>query len=440
MERRVGIDDHLSHWGRVVRWSSGGHAWIRLGLILVAVLMLPDWLAAQQAASGLSGGHFDRQPSSHASTPASRILWTEDCDPRTDPDHCSVGDPAILTPFYNVLAGLDASLTYHVPTSLAELAPYDVVLANFCSQGISAELVTLLKQYVATGGSIVVMGDNACVGIGPPWASSAAWATKLTQGWGITFTTDDDVDTQLFDPMVSHPITAGVQHLYSSRHAFLTLSKTARAVFEQDRNVFTALYEGAGTAIAIPDVGFHWLRSDAPTNDNFLFWHTMLHWLIQQSHAKRQTLIDVYLPLVAAASDYPGRISGKVTTADTGDGIKAWLNIFDSSWNFVLTTVTDDTGAFVTSQLPNGTYKIVVGPYTSGSSVYADQWYDNKPDFYAGDAVNVTAPHEVSGLDATIEPHHAVRGQCRQPVGAERTASEARRTACAVAAPVQYAR
>ena len=171
-----------------------------------------------------------------------------------------------------------------------------VVIANGCNSTTSEATVVLLKQYITRGGSIVVMGDNFCVGAGdgPPWYSSAELASKITREWGIEFTTDDDSQIQLFEPTLAHPITAHVQRIYSFRHAYLTVSGAARPLFVERGKSFLALYDGIGTIVAIPDIGFHWNRDaapfpPAPANDNFVLWHNMLQWLIDRSRIKRSS-------------------------------------------------------------------------------------------------------------------------------------------------------
>ena len=214
-----------------------------------------------------------------------RLLWADPCDPRTDPQACHLGDVAILAPFYGVITSLGAQLRYAVPPGLQELATYDVVIANFCS-ALDSAAVRLLQAYISGGGSVVAMGDNFCVGT--PFRTSAQGATALTQPGGIRFTTEDDGTLQCFDPLLAHPLTRGVRQLYSPRHAYLTVSGTAQALFGKEGQTFIAVYAGRGTVVAIPDIGFHWQRrGPRPVNDNVIFWQTMLRWLVTQSRGKR---------------------------------------------------------------------------------------------------------------------------------------------------------
>src|SRR3712207_1266332 len=56
--------------------------------------------------------------------------------------------------------------------------------------------------------------------------------------------------------------------------------------------------------------------------------------LSQARAATLASLPRVFLPLVRQSVEQRGRITGRVTTADTGRAVPhAWLNIFDGSWD-----------------------------------------------------------------------------------------------------------
>ena len=217
-----------------------------------------------------------------------------------------------LAPIYAVINGLQAQLANAPAASAEELGRDDVVIANYC--GGTPATVALLKGYIAGGGSLVVMGDNFCVGVNGlnegPYLSSAEWASKVTCDWGIEFTEDDDAQIQLFQPVLDHPLTSGVQHVYSFRHAYLSVGEPAQTVFAQAGKSFLALYDGIGTIVAIPETGFHELRDGdpfppAPANDNFVLWHNMLRWLIEQSRVKRAALPDRPTPTLGGRIGCP---------------------------------------------------------------------------------------------------------------------------------------
>src|SRR5262245_29565364 len=65
-----------------------------------------------------------------ANTPM-RVLWTDDCDPRTDPQVCHISNSlTIMNEFYAALTDVRATIQYTMPQSLDQLRQYDVVIAN----------------------------------------------------------------------------------------------------------------------------------------------------------------------------------------------------------------------------------------------------------------------------------------------------------------------
>src|SRR5512136_2800359 len=86
-----------------------------------------------------------------------RVLYTDKCDPRTDPHVCNLSDsPTILNEFYAALNDIRATIQYTMPQSLDQLRQYDVVIANYCSGLYEYNQTPLLSEYVAQGGSVMV--------------------------------------------------------------------------------------------------------------------------------------------------------------------------------------------------------------------------------------------------------------------------------------------
>jgi hypothetical protein len=101
-----------------------------------------------------------------------------------------------------------------------------------------------------------------------------------------------------------------------------------------------------------------------------------------------------------------------VTTEDTGQGIAhAWLNIFDGNWRYVATATANETGTFVTPELPTGAYKIIVGPPGGEPfNVYATQWYNGKPDFHQADVIYVHASEITTGVNPSLKRGATISG------------------------------
>ncbi len=225
-------------------------------------------------------------------TGISHILWISDCDPRTDTKQCSLGKLDILNEFYATIRDLGADIKYRLPRSSGDMASYDVVVLSTCDLAGSALPVSLVQDYVSTGGSLIIMGDNFCQGVhvNGKWGSSADAASLFTASWGIRFTADDAMDTPTWTAFAEHPLTVGIKDIYAFRHAYLTVQPPAVPIATINRQAVLAVYDGPGTVLAIPDVSFAWgssFKSQIGSADNFAFWRNSFVWLSQQSRAKR---------------------------------------------------------------------------------------------------------------------------------------------------------
>jgi hypothetical protein len=110
-----------------------------------------------------------------------RILYTDTCDPRTDPDVCLIGGLEYLQPFYDMIAGI-GTITY-TDIASAQLADFDVVIADFCS--LPSQAYDVLRSYLSSGGPAVVLGDNFCW-LGGEF-SSADLANSVIGDFGVSF-------------------------------------------------------------------------------------------------------------------------------------------------------------------------------------------------------------------------------------------------------------
>jgi len=114
-----------------------------------------------------------------------RILYTDTCDPRTDLNLCRISSSMdFLQPFYDMIATI-GTITYG-DMSLAHLSDYDVVIANVCY--LPSSDYPVLRSYLSTGGSAMILADNFCV---PGSSSSAALANTVVADFGVTFSNDE---------------------------------------------------------------------------------------------------------------------------------------------------------------------------------------------------------------------------------------------------------
>jgi len=236
-------------------------------------------------------------------TPAAarNVLWLDDCDPRQAPDFCP-GYQSLepLQAFYQMLDSVGASLTYRLPGSLAELAAYDVIVANFCSS--AGNLLELLRQYIYNGGSVIVMGDEFCLGVPPNGGSSGATATLLTEEFGIRFGVADDNSEIWAVPAMEHPISQGIDRVHAGPRAELEVVPPSQTVFSVGDRPFIAIYDGVGTIVAVPRIGFHWDMVE-PDSQNLPFWQLLMQWLAASSQVKRNP--DLTNPIVPPEWDSP---------------------------------------------------------------------------------------------------------------------------------------
>jgi hypothetical protein len=137
----------------------------------------------------------------------------------------------------------------------------------------------------------MVLADNFCIVGGDDQGnvSAARAANILVSSLGMTFTVDDVTDVQFSNQIIPHPTTVSVTTIYSFRHAYVEIGLPATAIVQMNARPYIGTYNGAGTVIAIPNVGFHWGNSfqQVAASDNFVFWRNSLKWLAQQSRMKQ---------------------------------------------------------------------------------------------------------------------------------------------------------
>ncbi len=220
----------------------------------------------------------------------SQILWTDDCDPRTDPERCSISPRVeVSDEFYSMIKSVNAKITYKIPDSLEDLATYKAVIVSFCSDENNEEtLVNLIKDYIKSGGSAFILGGNICQSNG----HRSSWqASQITKDFGVTFGSEDDYKAVWADVVGGHPTTSKLSKMYFSQHAKLTVSDSAESILSVNEQPIAAAYTGTGSFVALADdAEFGWsppaYQKLGPT-DNFTFWRNSLRWLISQSKIKK---------------------------------------------------------------------------------------------------------------------------------------------------------
>jgi 5-hydroxyisourate hydrolase-like protein (transthyretin family) len=106
-----------------------------------------------------------------------------------------------------------------------------------------------------------------------------------------------------------------------------------------------------------------------------------------------------------------GKISGRVTAADTGAPLSdVRVGAYDSNGTEVRSTYTDSCGNYTITGLPTGNYRVrfygvTICADAGGSYVlktYVGEYYSDKPSLATADALAVTAPSTVPNINAVL--------------------------------------
>jgi hypothetical protein len=116
---------------------------------------------------------------------------------------------------------------------------------------------------------------------------------------------------------------------------------------------------------------------------------------------------------IDAALALGGQITGRITVADGGSPLDdVWVAAYDSNGYFVDYGWPDATGVYTVTNLPAGTYRLYINPFTSGvSAAYLAEYYNNKSSLLTADPVNVTAGVVTSHIDAALDRGGQITGQ-----------------------------
>ncbi len=95
-----------------------------------------------------------------------------------------------------------------------------------------------------------------------------------------------------------------------------------------------------------------------------------------------------------------GTISGKVTLDGNQPAASVMVDIFDESGVIVDTQIADESGLFASDSLPAGSYRLRA---TSRSSLFASEWFNDKPDFASADPIYVFSGKDSSGIVVNLD-------------------------------------
>jgi len=110
---------------------------------------------------------------------------------------------------------------------------------------------------------------------------------------------------------------------------------------------------------------------------------------------------------INAQLEQGGGISGRVIDG-SGNGIyRALVKVFNANFSQITSRMTDYDGYYTIGGIPGGSYRIWFDGYFCG---YASEWYNDKINFYSGDALTVTAGPTIGGINAQLDQSGQIKG------------------------------
>jgi hypothetical protein len=105
-----------------------------------------------------------------------------------------------------------------------------------------------------------------------------------------------------------------------------------------------------------------------------------------------------------------GKISGRVTAEDTGDGLYTWVDVFDAHGTWLRGDYTSSSGYYEIPGLPSGTYIVLFeGTYLGDNDEcvnydieYEGRYYDQSLTFPSATPMMVVAPETTADIDGVL--------------------------------------
>lgn len=133
------------------------------------------------------------------------------------------------------------------------------------------------------------------------------------------------------------------------------------------------------------------------------------------ANAQNATPVEVKAPALTQVNTFMvkgGSIAGKVTDAETGQGLpNITVTIYGESPDALSqVTRTGVDGTYVFASLPSGTYKLQFADYSVPRSDYISQWYQNSTDMTNATPIALAAPTAITGIDASLKKPGSISG------------------------------
>lgn len=126
----------------------------------------------------------------HSTVGNYQILYSNDCDPRTDPEMCRVtSDLAVLQPFYDGINTI-GTITYAPAGDVPDLGIYSVVMVDDCKFPDIVDRCAI-EHFLRNGGRVVIGDAASCSG--GYGTNRTELGTELLAPFGVTYTELDPI-------------------------------------------------------------------------------------------------------------------------------------------------------------------------------------------------------------------------------------------------------
>jgi protocatechuate 3,4-dioxygenase beta subunit len=156
--------------------------------------------------------------------------------------------------------------------------------------------------------------------------------------------------------------------------------------------------------------GVYKLELNTPSDSDYAS-----EWYADQVDQESATLVNVAANSITtadAALVRGGRITGRVTAADSGAALDVIISAYWPDGRFAASALTNASGYYTLTGLFTGSYQLNFSPNASGVSAgYLSENYDGQRSERTATLVNVNVPTTTGDINATLEPGGQISGR-----------------------------
>ncbi len=154
-----------------------------------------------------------------------------------------------------------------------------------------------------------------------------------------------------------------------------------------------------------------WFRSQIPSGNAYAY---IAEYYDNQWVTQTASLVAVTMPVtrtgVDAVLERGAQIAGTITTEGSGLPVFAQVTAYAVGSAFTAVSGPTSQGHYLTPGLPSGSYKLRFNPISGDSDVYLPEYYNGKASIDTADAIDVTAPGALNGIDAQLARAGSIAG------------------------------